>query len=402
MTYLFKLARRTARQRVLPLIALAASVAACDADRLTNSSEDATVTTGEPIAIPIPLFATGFRGGIPFGTWALPTSEFGPVYNGAMRNIDPKVLRSELATIKERGGKVILAFAGNERHYRDGQHHFSLSMWKSRVDRFKSVDFNSFLDDGTIIGHYIIDEPNDAANWGGQPIPGTMVETMAAYSKQLWPKMATIARVEPSYLAETGGAYRFLDAAWAQYVTRKGEPGDFLRRNVADAQKLGLALVTGLNITKGSPTGGEMSASLVQSAGSTLLADAYPCAFISWEYRENYMSRSDIKAAMANLSQKAESHAMRSCSSAPISLPGVKGIVLTATKVLQGGEQVVNLAWSGAIGTMVDYYRNGDYRRTIRNDGSAKAYPHRAGTYSYKICDAGKTRCSNTASVTIK
>lgn len=410
MTYLFKLAKRTARLRALALIASASALAACDTDRLTSTSEDpAPASTAEPFS-GAPLFAEGFRGGIPFGTWALPTSEFGAVYNGAMRNIDPSHLRSELAEIKSRGGRVILSLAGKETNYLDNDHHFSLSLWKERVDRYKGVDFSSFIEDGTVIGHYIIDEPNDPANWGGRPVPGSMVEQMAAYSKQVWPKMATIARVEPGYLLQTGGEYRSLDAAWAQYVTRKGTPSDYIRRNIADAQKAGLALVTGLNITKGSSTGGEMSASLVESAGSTILAESYPCAFISWEYREGYMDRADIKAAMTVLSRKAEAHAARSCGGSstttppppPPPLPGIKGISLTATKVTLNQEVVVKLSWQGAAGTMVDYYRNGDYRRTIRNDGSATVYPQRAGTYSYKICEAGRTRCSNTVSVTMR
>jgi hypothetical protein len=409
MTYLFKLARRTACQRALPLIALTASLAACDSDRLTNSSEDpAPVATATPFAAP--SMAAGWRGGIPFGTWATPTEQFGPVYNGAMRVIWPEGLRAELAAIKSRGGRVILSLAGKETNYLDSKGHFSLAMWKERVNRYKGVDFSSFLEDGTIIGHYIIDEPNDPVNWGGTPVPGSMVETMAAYSKQLWPKMATVARVEPRYLGETGGPYRYLDAAWAQYVSWKGTPDDYIRRNVADAQELGLALVTGLNITNGSPTRGNMSASLVQSAGSTLLAQSYPCAFISWTWIDDYMFRSDIKAAMANLSEKAENHAGRSCGGAsptepppteePAPLPGISGIVLSATKATVNGDLVVTLRWAGAAGTKVDFYRNSVYRRTIDNDGKAKAYP-RQGTVTYRICEEGKTRCSNTVSVAV-
>lgn len=414
MTYLFKLARRTACHRALPLIALTAAIAACNTDQLApNSDQPEVLTLSEPAPVATaagtPSFSAAFRGGIPFGAWAVPTDEFGPIYNGAMRNIWPQELVSELAAIKARGGRVILSLAGKETNYLDSRGHFSLALWKERINRYKDVDFSSFIEDGTVIGHYIIDEPNDPRNWGGDPVPGSMVETMAAYSKQLWPKMAAIVRAEPGYLAATGGPYRYLDAAWAQYVSWKGQPDDYIRRHVADAQKLGLALVTGLNITDGSPTKGPMSASLVQSAGSTLLADSYPCAFISWTWIDQYMARSDIKTAMTNLSQKAENHAARSCGGTtgstpppPTPLPGVNGIALTATKATINGDVVVTLKWVGAAGTMVDYYRNGDYRRTIRNDGTAKAYPKRAGTYSYKICEAGKTRCSNTASVTIK
>jgi hypothetical protein len=248
----------------------------------------------------------------------------------------------------------------------------------------------------------MIDEPNDPVNWTGKPVPGPTLEAMAAYSKQLWPKMATVIRVEPGYLATWGSIYRNVDAAWAQWVTRKGDPADYIRQQVADAGKLGLSLITGLNIRKGGPEKTPLSASVVQSAGSALLANDYPCAFISWEYNEQYLSRSDIKTAMTNLSGKAEAHAARTCSKRPTSLPSTRGVVLTAVKVLVDGEQIVNLTWSGAAGDPVDLYINGKYRRSTPNDGRTKVYPHRAGQYTYKICEAGETRCSNSASITIK
>jgi hypothetical protein len=275
-------------------------------------------------------------------------------------------------------------------------------MWKERVSRFKGIDFSAFVEDGTIIGHYLIDEPNDPYNWNGQPVPGSTVEDMAAYSKQLWPKMATVVRTEPGYLAEWSGTYRYLDAAWAQYLYRKGDPGDYIRRNVADAKKEGLALVVGLNLIDGGTNGGNMSASLVESAGSTLLGDSYPCAFISWQYDEQYLSRSDIKTAMSHLSAKAAQHAMQSCSGGPLSLPGVSGIALKGSRVYQTGLDYVRLTWSGSTASQIDLYRNGTYRRTTINDGVAVSHPRQAGTYSYKVCDAGTTRCSNTVSVSIQ
>jgi hypothetical protein len=408
MPYLFKLARRNARLRALPLIALAAALSACDTDRLTNSSENLATPAAEPVTPPTALYAEGFRGGIPFGPWNMPTDEFGAVYNGSMRNIAPEELLRELAAIKSRGGRIFLTFAGNERHFIDGNHRFSLSMWKERVNRFKGINFDSYVQDGTLMGHYLIDEPNDAFNYG-DPVPGSMVETMAQYSKQLWPGLATVVRAEPAYLERTGGPYRYLDAAWAQYVTRKGTADDYIRRNVADAQRIGLALVTGLNITKGGDGGTQMSASLVQSAGSTILAQSYPCAFLSWEWRDTYESRSDIKAAMAVLSNKAEAHAARSCRRSgdseepppPPALPGITGISLKAAKVVQSGEQVVNLTWTGATGAYVRLFVNGDYRRNTVNDGKGSVYPQRSGTFSYRICEVGTTRCSNTVSVSI-
>ncbi|MGI9041264.1 MAG: hypothetical protein ACR2HK_09265 [Gemmatimonadales bacterium] len=339
MTHSFKLSRRIARLRVAAFAAIAVALAGCDSTEGLNpdSSTPAgvvdesfpagSIDEGNPVEEGNPLgeASTGtqvialdapgqasvaFAGGIPIGTYAQPTSTFGDRYNGGLRNIWPQFLKRELENIKNRGGKVVLMMAGNERHYK-GQGHFSLNKWKARIDRFKGVDFESYINDGTIVGHYLIDEPNDPVNWGNRPIPGSTLEEMAKYSKQLWSRLATVVRVDPAYLA--GGRYQHLDAAWAQYVYRKGAADDHIRRNVADASRLGLGLITGLNIIKGGPNGSRMTASQVKSWGSTLLESSYPCAFISWQYNSGYLDSGDMRDAMDALRRKAENRSPRSC-----------------------------------------------------------------------------------------
>src|SRR4051812_6945226 len=206
MTYLFKLARRTACQRPLPLIALTAALAACNTDQLApNSDEPEVISLSEPAPVATstaaPSFSSSFAGGIPFGTFAQPTEAFGSILNGAKMNIGADVMLRTLADIKARGGRVILAMAGDAKYYRDGQGHFSFSLWKERVNRFKGVNLSSFVADGTVIGSYLIDEPNDPTNWSGQTIPGSMLEEMAKYSKSIWPGMNTIVRTQAKYLA---------------------------------------------------------------------------------------------------------------------------------------------------------------------------------------------------------
>jgi PKD repeat protein len=302
--------------RALGIVILVGSMTACgSSDRLT-SVDDSPSGLGASAAQPVqpPSFSTTSLSGIPFGTWALPTVEFGDLYNGAMRNIDPGQLLKELASIKAKGGRVVLMFAGQEDNYKDQDGHFSLSLWKSRVDRFKTVNFGSYIDDGTVIGHYMIDEPNDPVNWHGVPVDGGTLEQMAAYSKQLWPKLPTVVRADPSYMARYKITYQALDAGWAQYAERKGDPAKYIRDQILIAHNLGLGLITGLNIRKGAIGGkNPLTAELMRSAGSALLAEDYPCAFISWEYDVRLLSRPDIKAVMEGLSQKARQHPARSC-----------------------------------------------------------------------------------------
>ncbi len=258
------------------------------------------------------LSSASFAGGIPMGTFSQPTTEFGTRYNGAKRNFSPYGLKSELAAIKSRGGRVVVAFAGNPRYFKDSRGHFDLDKWKARVARFKGIDFSSFLSDGTVIGHYLIDEPNDPTNWNGTTVSPATVEAMAQYSKQLWPNMATIARADPSYFS--GRTYRYLDAAWAQYLSRRGDVNKYISQVTSTAQKTGLGLVVGLNFLKGgTPNGTKMTPAQVESWGSALLSSSYPCAFISWQHNSTYLSTSSMKSAMDALRKKAQNRSTKSC-----------------------------------------------------------------------------------------
>ncbi len=159
----------------------------------------------------------------------------------------------------------------------------------------------------------MIDEPNDKANWNGSTVSQSTLDEMARYSKQLWPKMATIVRVHPSYFKSSP---RHVDAAWAQYLSRRGSVQDYIRQSVADAQRRGLALIVGLNVMHGgTPNRTKMTPSQVASYGSALLSSSYPCAFVSWKYNDSYLSGSSIRGAMKTLRQKAEGRSRKSCRS---------------------------------------------------------------------------------------
>ena len=312
MTYTFKLSRRIARLRAPLLTSILIALAACDNARPFDPEHpdvgDQGTATGNPIQ------SSSFAGGIPFGNFAQPASDYGSVFNGAQRSIYPQYLLRELAAIKARGGKVAVKLSYGDRYIKDSDGNFSLSKWKERVDQYRNVDFSSYINDGTIIGHYLIDEPQDPANWNGRPIPQSTLEEMARYSKERWPNMATIVRTWPDYLDNWSGSYRYLDAAWAQYAANRWpNAGEFLKENVSKAQARGLALVVGLNLLDGSPTKGKMSASQVESYGSALLGSSYPCAFISWKYDDAFMSSSGMGNAMESLRRLAQNRSSRAC-----------------------------------------------------------------------------------------
>lgn len=333
MAYNFEFVARKVRLRAPLFAALILAFAGCNADEtLTPDSsvpaDDVEILTvaDEPDAVDgpdadatslvAPSFASvSYAGGIPFGTFHQPTSVYGTTYNGALRNIYPSYLKSHLAAIKSRGGKVVLNLAGAESRYKDSNGNFSLSKWKTSVDRFKNISFSSYISDGTIIAHFLLDEPSNTSRWNGKAVPYSTIEEMARYSKARYPGMATTIRAYPTWLAKYSGSYRYLDAAWVQYVYRFGNVGDFMRLNISKAQQKGLALIVGLNVLKGGPNKTKMTASQIRSWGSTLLSTSYPCAFISWEYNSTYMSSSSIKDAMRYLRTKAQSRGSKSCRS---------------------------------------------------------------------------------------
>jgi hypothetical protein len=333
MPHSFKLSRRIARFRAPVFTAFILTLVACNSTDSLNPDASSPATTAElnspgtdtlgvvdqaaetgVSALPLSLASVSYVGGIPIGPSALPSSQFGSLYNGTLGNIFPDGLLAYLAAVKARGGKVILTFSGNERNYKDASGHFSLTKWKARIDRYKYVNFNSYINDGTIVGHYLIDEPQDASNWNGTRISPATVEAMAKYSKDRWPNLVTIVRTWPDYLDDYSGTYRYLDAAWAQYTAKRfPNMSTFLSTNVNKAKAKGLALVVGLNLIDGSPTGGNMTGSQIKTYGAALLSSTYPCAFISWQYRSTYLSTASIKDAMSYLKSKAANRSTKTC-----------------------------------------------------------------------------------------
>ncbi len=197
-----------------------------------SAPNSSSPTTGVPVPASPGLNSAGSllslqHIGIPFGPSHLPTALLG-LTSATLRTANPLTIMDDLAAARRVGARVVLGLAGNERRYRDAKGHFSYAMWKARIDRFRGLNFSPYIQDGTIVGHYILDEPHDPTNWGGTVVTRAEVDQLARYSKQLWPNMPTLVRGWPAYLK--GYQYKYLDAAWAQYSERFGPINDFIRR----------------------------------------------------------------------------------------------------------------------------------------------------------------------------
>ena len=80
---------------------------------------------------------------------------------------------------------------------------------------------------------------------------------------------------------------------------------------------------------------------------------------------------------------------------------GTGGPTLTARGRKVRGMQHADLWWSGITASSIDVFRNGSRVMTTPNDCAATDAINRkgAGSYSYQVCAAGTSTCSNTATV---
>jgi hypothetical protein len=277
----------------------------------------------------VPAATAGTQPGIVFGSYQMTAGDLNSIHTGTVvgGQVNETNVIQFLAGVKAKGGRVVLKMcAGRDSFVKNADGTFSLSKWKSLVDRFRKVNLNPYITDGTLVGHFLIDEPHRAARWGGKVISQATVETMAQYSKQIWPALPAIVRVVPSWLASAPVTYRALDAGWLQYSAGKGEAAQLVASETSIAKQKGLGLVVGINILDGgngssgvrglSSGKWAMSANEIRNYGTALLSQSYACGFFNWAYNDfglTYFARSDIKSALAALSTQATSHARTSC-----------------------------------------------------------------------------------------
>ena len=262
--------------------------------------------------------------GIVFASNQMENPYFNSVHTGSKRTGgSPESAVSLLMDARARGARIFLKLSGPVEYNKNSDGTFSFTKWKAQVDRFRSVNLAPFIADGTLIGHFLIDEPHMAGKWGGKIVPQATVEAMAQYSKQMWPDMNTFTHTKMAWLASTTLTYRYLDAGWVQYATSKGSVASWISTEVSNAKLKGLGLVMGLNVLnggngssgiRGTKSGKySMSASELRAYGTATLDQSYVCAFVMWEHKSTYYDRTDINSAMTALSLKAKAHVKTSC-----------------------------------------------------------------------------------------
>lgn len=322
-------------------------------DSVVGLADTAAVTVDAPAPAPAPTpepTPTPTGSGIAFGTFHLPDDQYGVrSYTGALRGLEPSYAETNLAAAASKGIRLVVSLPGSRSTYTNADGTFNLTLWKQRMDRWRTYAslLDKYYQSGTIVGNYLVDEPHCSGCWGGKTIAYADVEEMGRYAKSFLPNLPTLVRTTPGWLLGWGQSYPSIDGAWAQYEgplhypSANMTPEQFRDKNVADAKKLGMSLVFGLNVLDGGDgssgimgamgvsTRWVMSASEVEHAGTVFAGSSYACSVMDWRYSLTYTSsrltsaqlsliqkfddRSDVKAALAKVADVAKSHATVSC-----------------------------------------------------------------------------------------
>lgn len=169
-------------------------------------------------------------------------------------------VRTMLDTARARGVRVVIRVTGgNPGTDPNNDPPFVLQDWKDAFDPVSGMDLNQYLTDGTLIGHYAIDEPfADFSNMNSG-----FLEDICEYQKSFpgWSQVPCIIRETNKKLHDTAptGGYQFVDAGWAQLAhqhympasTYDGDMGAYFRDNLAKGDLVGLGLIYGFNLFNG-------------------------------------------------------------------------------------------------------------------------------------------------------
>lgn len=308
--------RRTHRLIPLVLVALAAG-AAC---REANPAGPALASSSRVSAnLSAALSAATLPATLPYGPYDLEDSMFHAPWTGTRRNVSKKKVLATLDSARAHGQHVILSMTLSSSNYQNPDGSFSVAKFDSILDTFASVNYAPYVADGTLIGHWLFDEPNDPTNWNGAPVPFDAIDSVAKKSKALWPTLPTIVRARPSWLAGKATAWTYLDAGWSQYGVSKGSVSAFLAADTAAAKAEHLGMVTSLQaLTGGTGTGGQMTAAELRQYGTALIGEPYSCAMLLWTIRADqggpaYFADSGVTAATDSLAHLAATKTPRRC-----------------------------------------------------------------------------------------
>jgi hypothetical protein len=164
-----------------------------------------------------------------------------------------------LQDARDAGARVVMHVTRDNGIYTDPvDGTFQMAEWKADFDlvRHHGDAIRQYVKDGTLIGHYAIDEPFiDYNNFQASDL-----EDICQYQKQYWPFVPCLVRINPAILdsVKPAGGYRYVDAGWATLTDFQYDHpmfnGDFKAwydTNLVAARRSGLGMIYGFNLLNG-------------------------------------------------------------------------------------------------------------------------------------------------------
>jgi concanavalin A-like lectin/glucanase superfamily protein len=159
------------------------------------------------------------------------------------------------------GARVTIRATGGNGGFTSGTGVFDIAKWKLAFDNVKTMDMSGYLADGTLIGHYAIDEPFSDFP---KNMSSELLEQICQYQKEApntgWSDVPCIIREKNTKLHEyaPAGGYQYVDAGWATVVHHSVKPAPynwniqaFYDTNLVRGRDVGLGMVYSFNLLNG-------------------------------------------------------------------------------------------------------------------------------------------------------
>lgn len=309
-----------------------------DADNNTDDADDTNGTDGndsseEPIpASPVLIGFWGLNGYTSEDGLADVQSRFHSSVFQVAGSASNYTVNTLLPMVKNSGMKITLRLTHDHDAYTTSGN-FDLALWKSDLDSWNSYDIQNYIDDGTLVGHMLLD---DIDTFSGTDPTAAELDEMARYSQEKFPGLMTFVRQTCSRMPTPdteNGEYQYVDNCVNQYTNYPGYsdgPIDsYVTTQISAADTLGLGMINGLNIVDGGDgSSGElgsrsnhyaMTATEITEYGEALLNVPNLQMFLMWEYDgeqtswlsshytygADYFDQSALQAALAGLGELA-------------------------------------------------------------------------------------------------
>lgn len=224
-----------------------------------------------------------------------------------------------LPMVRDAGLKVTLRMTPGHSSYSTNGN-FDLALWKSYLSTWQNSGIQEFIDDGTLVGHMLLDDIDDFT--GTDPTAADLDE-MARFSQEILPGLMAFVRCQATKMpVPENGQYIYVDAVVNQYKASEGPVETYVANQLSKAQSLGVDIINGMNICDGGDgSSGQqgwrsdkfaMTAEEIVNYGEVLMSVPDLKLFLMWEYDgeevwpdgtigSDYFDQPDLQAALSYL-----------------------------------------------------------------------------------------------------